>query len=142
MQTEIVNTYKQFRQHAPFMLAGRNAELALSAAKTLITFRELEDQGLVRIEALPEEESYFSAFGEPDSEKERQRLIEILERDGYWYVVTEFFSPESEDWESADSIGMCAGYSDPTSPFENCYVIDMMQSAIDKLSAETSQVSS
>lgn len=149
MQTEIVKTYKRFRKDAPFMLVGRQAELALEAAKTLTTFRTLEDQGLVRIEAIPEEESYFDVFGDNEGldrnghpisrEQARQNIIDTLERDGCWYVVTEYLSPETEEWEHADSIGMCTGYNDPTSPFENCYVIQLMQEAIDKLASETSE---
>ena len=140
MTSEIQTLYKRFRQHSPFMLVGRNAELALESAKTLAVFRALEDQGLVRIEAHPEEESYFDVFGEPDSERERKDLESTLERLGCWYVVSEFLSPESEQWEHADSIGMCV-YNDPTSPFENCYVIQLMREAIDKLGAEASDVS-
>jgi hypothetical protein len=138
LNTEVKNLYAKFRKDSPTLWTGRNAELALSQAKTLSVFRTLEDQGLVRITAEPEEESYFDVYGKPDNERERQSIVEALERDGCWYVQTEYFSPESEEWEHADSIGMCV-YDDPTSPFENCYVIDLMREAIDKLTAETAE---
>ena len=35
-----------------------------------------------------------------------------------------------DEWQHADSIGMCC-YRDPLDPFENCYVVDLMKSAID-----------
>ena len=34
---------------------------------TIETFRALESDGLVRLRALPETESYFDVYGEPDS---------------------------------------------------------------------------
>jgi hypothetical protein len=133
------------------MLYGENAQQALAAAKTLIRFRELEDEGLVRIKAEPEEESYFGVYGKPDgytdingkrvtAEEERKRICELIDRDGCWWVVTEYKANTCENhthdaWEHADSVGMCI-YDDPTSPFENCYVIGMMDAAIEKAEGE------
>jgi len=137
MKTELLKLYQKFRKHSPFMLVGHNARLALSSAKTLMEFRQLESNGLVRMRCEPETENYFDVYGEPEprrgqTQKQANAELEaILERDGVWWTVAEWF--DGEEWKQADSCGMHAGYSDPLSPFENCYVIQEMQSAIDAL---------
>lgn len=131
----------RFKEYGAYATPPGRAMCALQNARTLSVFRELEDQGLVRIKAQEEEENYFDVYGEPDDERERERMVKILDRDGCWYVYSEYFSPETETWKHADGVGMCTGYSDPTDPFENCYVIGMMQEAIDLLKAETASES-
>lgn len=70
--------------------------------------------------------------GHPISEEQaRKDMVEILNRDGVWRTVSEWF--DGEEWQQADSCGMHAGYENPLDPFENCYVIDEMQSALDAL---------
>jgi len=91
-------------------------------------FRSLESQGLVRLRALPETESYFDVYGEPDSAQERQEIIDQIESNGCWFVVSEFYADSS--WHHADSVGMCVGYSNPLDPSENCYVEGLMDSAV------------
>jgi hypothetical protein len=122
--------YKRFRS------LGYTAERAYHAAATLQTFRELEDQGLVTIEAIPEEESYFSIYGEPETEREREAIIEAIERNGCYYVrsvgVNICECCGKEERESIDGVGMCI-YSDPCDPFVNDYVIDLMSAAIKSL---------
>jgi len=117
-------------------MTGRQAEMALRDARILAEWRELESEGKVRLIAEPEQESYFDVYGEPDSEKERKAIVEALEDKGCYWVASEYLTTcdndEHEVWEQADSIGMCV-YDDPTDPFENCYVIDLMSSAIDKV---------
>jgi hypothetical protein len=99
--------------------------------KTIIeTFRALESDGQVRIRAFPETESYFDVFGEPDSAQERQEMIDLIEQNGCWFVVSEFYSDGA--WHHADSVGMCV-YARPLDPAENCYVEDLMRAAIDSL---------
>lgn len=102
--------------------------------KTAIeTFRAFESDGLVRLRALPETESYFDVYGEP----ERQEIIDQIESSGCWFVVSEFFADGS--WHHADSVGMCVGYSNPLNPAENCYVEELMDSAV--RAAESNSVS-
>lgn len=94
---------------------------------TIETFRALESDGQVRLRALPEFESYFDVYGEPDSPDERQEIIDQIDRNGCWFVVSEFYA--DGQWHHADSVGMCV-YSRPLDPTENWYVEDLMRSAI------------
>jgi len=95
---------------------------------TIETFRALENDGQVRLRAVPEIESYFAVFGEPDDAQERREIIDQIERTGCWCVVSEFYADGA--WHHADSVGMCTGYDDPLDPAENAYVIDLMRAAI------------
>lgn len=106
-------------------------------------FEEPGEGSDVRLRLESEQESYFDVFGEPEgyvgrygrrvsAEQERKEMVESLDRDGCWIVISEFWNPETKEWEMADSIGMNTGYSDPTSWRENCYVPDLMQSALDQ----------
>lgn len=97
-------------------------------SNTIETFRALESDGQVRLRALPEFESYFDVYGEPDSPEERQEIIDQIERTGCWFVISEYFA--DGEWHHADSVGMCVGYDDPLDPAENCYIEDLMRSAI------------
>ena len=116
--------YLQFRQH------GKTAAQSLYAAKTLIKFQKLEDKGIVRLRAEPEEEGYFDVYGEPESKKERESVVHAIEMNGCWWVVAErLCCKKCDTFEHKDSIGMCI-YSDPFDPFENDYVIDLMHSAL------------
>lgn len=139
MNAELLRLYHQCRQRKPFMLVGRDAACSLSAAKTILRFRELESRGLVRMRAEPEQENYFDVFGDPEAytnaqghkvsgEQAKADLIAALDRDGVWWTCSEWF--DGEEWNHADSCGMHAGYSNPLDPFENCYVIDEMAEAI------------
>jgi hypothetical protein len=98
------------------------------------TFRALESDGLVRLRALPEIESYFNVYGEPDDAQERQEIIDQIEQNGCWFVVSEFFA--DGQWHHADSVGMCV-YSGPLEPAENCYVEDLMRSAVRALEMQS-----
>lgn len=140
---ELIELYHKCRRDKPFMLVGRDAECSLSAARTILRFRELESEGLVRMRAEPEEESYRDVFGDPEpwdrnghprTQKEAdEELDEILDRLGCWWTVAEWRKDEDSEWEQADSCGMHTGYEDPIDPFENCYVVQEMQSAIDAI---------
>jgi hypothetical protein len=98
------------------------------------TFRALESDGLVRLRALPEIESYFDVYGEPDSAQERQEIIDQIDRDGCWFVISEYFT--EGQWHHADSVGMCV-YARPLDPAENCYVEDLMRSAVRALEMQS-----
>ena len=97
---------------------------------TIETFRALESDGLVRLRAFPETDSWFDVYGEPDSIEERQEIIDQIDRNGCWCVMSEFYA--DGQWHHADSVGMCV-YARPLDPAENCYVEDLMKSAIDGL---------
>lgn len=125
---------------------GYDAQWALRIAKTAEEFKGRDD---IRIRAEPEEEGYFDVYGEPDgytdihgqrftAEQEREQIVDSIERDGCWCVIAEWLNPETDEWELADSVGMCI-YNDPTDPVENCYVAQLMRSALD--AAEAADVS-
>ncbi len=135
MNAQLIKLYAQFRHNMPFVLVGSNAKLALDSAKTLLAFREAESKGLVRMLAEPEDESYFQVYGYPDTKKEREEMERIIERDGCWRSASEWFDGDS--WNHADSCGMHTGYSDPLDPFENGYIIQEMQAALDALAAHS-----
>jgi hypothetical protein len=113
------------------MLVGENAKLALSSAKVLERWRELESLGLAKIDAEPETEpdSSFYDMWEHLSDRTRDELKERY-CDDCWQVTSWHRADTESEWEFSDSIGNCAGYADVTSPFENAYVIDLMASAI------------
>lgn len=98
------------------------------------TFRAFESDGLVRLRALPEIESYFNVYGEPDFAQERQEIINQIDRYGCWFVISEYFT--EGQWHHADSVGMCV-YARPLDPAENCYVEDLMRSAVRALEMQS-----
>jgi hypothetical protein len=101
----------------------------MHALPIISEFRSLESNGLVRLRAEEETESYFSVYGKPESEKERQEMLETLERTGCWCVISEFYYNGA--WHFSDSVGLCTGYENPLDPEENTYVVDLMRAAID-----------
>jgi hypothetical protein len=143
MNPKLLKLYHQCRRDKPFMLVGRDAECSLRSARTILAFREKESEGKVRMRAEPEEESYLSVYGDDELrnaernghpvpyEKAREELVEMLDDKGVWFTVSEWF--DGNEWHHADSCGMHTGYDDPLDPFENCYVVQEMQAALDKL---------
>lgn len=127
MNATVKRYYKLFLQNHGYCTPPGRAVCALRDARTVAEFEELESQGLVRIKAEPEQESYFDVYGEPDNEKERKATEDYLERWGCWAVFSEYF--DGDDWQHADCIGMCV-YADPMSPVENDYVPELMRAAI------------
>lgn len=115
------------------------AACALRNAKTLADWREAEVVGMVRIGSEPDDgDDYFAIYGSScgytdlngrrvTPEQEENEMRETIERLGCWVVWAQFWN--GEDWEQADSVGMCI-YENPESPFENCYVPDLMESAL------------
>lgn len=57
--------------------------------------------GNVRLSIQPECDEY--QHGDYDNERQRQEVIDRLNRDGLWTVVGEYF--DGEDWQHADSCG-------------------------------------
>lgn len=141
IETELLNLYRKCRAKKPFMIIGEDAKVSLRTAKTILRFRQLEADGLVRLRAEPEQESYFDVF-EPEgytnaeghwvtADQARKEICEVLDRDGVWWTCSEWF--DGEEWQQADSCGMHTGYKNPLNPFENCYIVGHMASAIDAL---------
>lgn len=138
----LVREYRKARTHKPFMISGQDAAASLDAARTILRFRELESLGLVRIRAEHEQGSYFDVYGEPDTQREREAVIDAIDRNGLSWVTTEVRRTcercEDEQWEHADSAGMCI-YADPCDPYDNPYVVDLMRAAIDKVDELTKE---
>ncbi len=131
MSKELVRLYRKFREHSPFMLVGENARLALDAARTLAEWEQLEQAGLVTIEATPDQDYRVHDYHSDKCTREHPcSECHYVELWGVWDVVTEWLTSTDDEFETADSICGCV-YNDPCSPYENCYVIDMMRAAID-----------
>jgi hypothetical protein len=133
MTAEITSLYAKARK------AGYPAAQALRAAKIVNDWQSLESDGKVRMEINPEEDSYFDVYGEPDAyegengkrvsaEQAKVELVDLLDRWGCYYVVTEYLDANGE-WQHADFIGMCV-YLDPADWRENWYIPDLMAEAI------------
>ena len=100
------------------------------------TFRAFESDGLVRLRAFPETESYFDVYGEPDDANQRQKIIDQIDLNGCWLVESEFYA--DGQWHHADSIGMCV-YARPLDPTENWYIEDLMRAAIEALEMQSTE---
>ena len=142
MTAEINRLYRRFRA------AGYRPVESMRDARTVCEFRSIEndrdnlepeDIGAVRIVSEYDQEPYdpgdmlepqrgYDGRWRTQDELEKE-LNRILETYGVWIVSSQVWT--GTDWETVDSIGGCAGYDDPCSPFENCYVPDLMRAAID-----------
>jgi len=129
VNAQIKREYRTMRLQKPFMLVGHDAECSLLAARAVIAFRKLADDGKVRIIAEHDDQEYDWGDIEPTSND-----IAMLNRLGVWVVSVEVFKGCDKcgrgEWEYVDSIGGCAGYENPTSEYENCYVSEMMETAV------------
>ena len=140
MNQKLISLYQKCRLHKPFTLVGSDAKCSLDAARTLLAWQQAESDGLVRMRCEPEQENYFDVYGKPEpwkhgqtQEQATRETEEMLERYGVWWTCSEWW--DGNEWQMADSCGMHAGYKNPLDPFENCYVIDEMQSALDAMEA-------
>ncbi len=139
MHQKLQTAYTEFRK------AGYRPVESLANARILLEWKGYENEydDFVRIIVESERESYFAVYGEPEGyadrfgryhspEQAKQEIIDQIELNGCWHVISEVNvsdDTENPEWEMVDSIGMCVGYDDATSPFENCYVIDLMNAA-------------
>lgn len=130
MNTTIRSDFQGFLNEGAYCTPPGRAACALNHARTLDAWRRAEVAGLVRLRSEPERENYFDVYGEPDDERERASIVAEIERNGCWWVVSEYW--DGEDWQLADSIGMCV-YANPLDPFQNCYVVDLMASALSNI---------
>jgi hypothetical protein len=137
--TKTIMTTELSRLYARFRPVTHTAKEALRSAKILLRFRELESDGLVRLRCGPEE-GYFDAYGKPEAyvgefgrrvsaKQATKELEDLLERLGVWWTCSEWF--DGENWQHADSCGMHTGYQNAACPFQNCYVVDEMEAAIE-----------
>lgn len=150
MTDHVKALYRRFRADSPFMLVGENARLALDAARTLDRWEDLENAGYVQIIADNDQDAendWDCPTHCTRKNKARDREYDApcsacraWERDGAYYVQTQYRTDagdtsDGDEWETADGIGGCVGYKNACSPFENCYVIEMMRAAIDAYDA-------
>lgn len=98
------------------------------------TFKALEAAGKVRLYYDYEQENYFDVYGKPDDPEEMQDIIDLIEREGLYYVAAQVACPMCGQWETIDSIGMIIG--NPTDPDINPYALDLMAAAIDAIGKE------
>lgn len=130
MLKAIKREYVRIRKAGLGGIVGEDALSSLRIARTIHTFNRL-DEDYVRVVAVPDESPDLSHLDDLPEGK-RKAEVERLNRDGVWVVVSEFRTDTDSDWQQADCIGGC-DYSNPTSPYENCYVPDLMSNAIDQL---------
>ena len=143
MNPAILAEYRKFRGRG--CIVGHDAQSALQSARVVTSYLKLKEAGLVTLRASPECENYFDVYGEPEGyinaqghhvspEQARKEMCDILDRLGCWYVSSAVNRGcrhcGRSDWETVDGVGMCAGYENPMSPYENPYVVDLMAAAI------------
>ena len=131
MNDELLKEYRKFRG------VGYRPGSALYGARAVLAFAELEADDRAEINADAEQSGYFDVYGDPEGyedaygrwhspEQERDEIIEMIDRTGCWVVYVTL------DGETLDSVGMCAGYDDPTDALQNCYVPDLMMAAVER----------
>lgn len=143
MNPAILAEYRKFRGRG--CIVGRDAQSALRSARVVASFRVLERADHVRLAQCLEAEGYFDVYGEPEgytsvhgrrvsAEQERKEMCDTIERLGCWCISAEIKRGcrhcGRSEWETVDGVGMCAGYENPLSPYENPYIVDLMAAAI------------
>jgi hypothetical protein len=136
MDKRLLRMYRKVREASPVMLVGSNATCCLGIARTILQWETLEAAGFVRIVVEDDQEPDFSYLDtwEHVSERTKEQLREEW-ADNTVVVQCEYRLNESDRWTVGDSIGGCTGYDDPESPFDNCYVSDLMAGTIKALRA-------
>jgi hypothetical protein len=130
MDTAIVRWYGRFRK------AGMPANHALHAARVEVEFARLEDAGLVRISAEPDEDEYDPGDClEGMSEESQRRFWDRINNLGVWGTVGEYRTHPEGYWETGDSCWGHAGYQYVLDPLENWYVTDIKAGTIGALKA-------
>jgi hypothetical protein len=83
MKTQVQHEYEQFRR---WQAAGH----ALHSAKTVVAWQRLEDAGLVRLRAEPEDEPYWTTLDNDMPSRERKAINDAIERNGDFCVCSEY----------------------------------------------------
>lgn len=136
----------QTKLYMQFRAAGYSAADSHRSACIVTNFRDLEEAGLVQLRVEDERDDYFVVYGEPDAyrsatgryitaEEAREEISRQIDLCGCSYVIAEWREDDCDEWQQADGIGMCI-CANPLDPVENCYVSDLMLSAIRKLPRE------
>ena len=132
MRQDIRIMYRRVRHNGGAGIVGQDATGSLRIARTIVQFDALESAGLVRIECRPDDSPDLSYIDTWEHMSERE-LKERLWDQGIVGAIGQYRVDEHSGWQTADSIWGCAGYENPPSPFENCYVPDIMRQTIDAL---------
>jgi hypothetical protein len=117
MDTKLQRYYRKARK------AGYHAKGAYYAAKIMVDWSQPEADELVKIEAEPEYERYVDVYGEMEAytnifgkriskEQAEKDMADLVERSGVWCVCSYYRVTDDDEWQLADSIGMCTGYHD------------------------------
>ena len=131
MNLKLRRHFKRFLDCGAYCTPPGRAACAIDNARTLIEWEKAESAGLVRLVAEPERDSMADVFGDEIAKREAQSV----ERWGCWVVFSEVNAGSQstgDQWQMCDSIGMCV-YQNPLDPFQNCYVIDLMASALKRI---------
>jgi len=108
-------------QYDKFRALGQTAVYAWHNAKVLNAWEWAKYYEVpIAIIAEEEIEDYFDVYGDEEDEKTKRLMKRELEQKGCWCVAAFY------QGEPVDSVGMCV-FNDPTSPYENPHVIDMME---------------
>lgn len=121
-----LNEYKRLRNR------GWIAREALRAARIRDRYTDLENLGLVKIEAEPEFEIYDDSYidtwkiSPKKKAEEKKKLWQLIEREGCWIYTSYFRRDDESEWVAVDSVGMCIG------DLDDCgYDVDLMRAAIE-----------
>jgi hypothetical protein len=99
MNSWILAEYKRLRK------LDWTAQDALRAAKIKDEFEDLENEGLVKFDIVPDEILSFNDLKcEGMTKKEEQKLSKRIDRDGVWEIFTSFRVSKSEKWQHVDGV--------------------------------------
>jgi hypothetical protein len=139
MKKSFVSNYRKFRS------IGYTAKNAFSASKTLAQWSKLESAGLAQIIAEPDDccdmddlkgDTYNREVNpeipELRMQREEKAFEEFVGLHGVWGVIGQYRLNEDSNWITGGSIWGIVDI-DPTSPFSNEYVTDIMGQTIGEL---------
>lgn len=131
ISNRIRNLYREARK-AGSCRVGFAAVEALDTAYTLAKWEVLAELGYVRLIAEPDDDADLSWIDQDRySDSDRERFRDDVETNGVWGSIGEFrLDPDSEDWQTADSVWGHTGYRNVLDWRENPYVLDIMDETI------------
>lgn len=135
MNRQLQRLYRRVRKAGVACIVGENAAISLNIARTILQFEALESAGLVEITLRddPDPDLSYVDTWEHMSERSREEYKERTYHMGIYGVIGRYRPDPDHDWHVADSIWGCVGYENAASPFENCYVPDIMAQTITAL---------